>query len=211
MDDLYTQIFIGIGLVLVVFFQKIRDFIDVIGDLLIKKYTKKRVVIKEHEIFSAVTNYIKVVQFLKYSTNPYKQAVLKDYETTVWSMVLEQINLLSLTDVDKVSREEFISRVQQFFINIDKYNEVLEGNGLSRKTIDTMEAAVIHTKLFTGSLFERVLIDKVYDNNSERLWVIFTIMHQYLTYAHTYFIDALVKANGNLRREEYKGIINEGD
>ena len=211
MGDVTTAALAGVIIVIGAVFAVLSDVIKAWGKKLIRRLAKNDVVLSTHSIFHRIENHLKILEYTTYSTNPFKQAVIKEREKIFWETALAVFKGLLIDNIDDLEPEAFKTKLERALIELESYTDKLIKGGVSTKVIAVMEGSAIHIRLFVINLCDLVVGDNIYDTNSEKLWVIFTIYSEYIQTTHAKIIDSLVTANGSLIGEVYNGIINEED
>lgn len=207
--DLATALIGGMVVLVTVLFTALQDVIKALSQRVIVKLVKVRVKPRKHEFFDKLFNYLQTVDSKEFAKNPYKQAVIVAREKLLWGTVGRELAILSDTNIDADDR--FADSVRKVLVQLNDLPSMMIKEGIPEKTVKLMESAVIANKTFINNLIAKILRDDaMYDYNSEKLWAILTILTEYLDYAHQSSIELLIKANGELAGEVYKGIINDG-
>ena len=210
MDDLKLVLIGGVATIIGVLFNEFKALIQVISSNIINKFKKKNVIVRNHPIFTNISTHLEINKYKKYSSNKFKQAVIHDRENIFWGIVLNTFKNISQKDVEALSENDFKTIIEKAHLSIESYRLKLIQEGLSEKTLTVMEGSVLNLNLFFKAIIEKILNDSIFDNNTERLWVILSFYNEYLQYANKSAIDLLLQSNGGLTGEQYKGIINDG-
>jgi len=210
MDDLKLVLIGGVATIIGVLFNEFKALIQVISSNIINKFKKKNVIVRNHPIFTNISTHLEINKYKKYSSNKFKQAVIHDRENIFWGIVLNTFKNISQKDVELLSENDFKTVIEKAHLSIESYRLKLIQEGLSEKTLTVMEGSVLNLNLFFKAIIEKILNDSIFDNNTERLWVILSFYNEYLQYANKSAIDLLLQSNGGLTGEQYKGIINDG-
>jgi hypothetical protein len=210
MDDLKLVLIGGVATIIGVLFNEFKTLIQVISSNIISRFKKKNVIVKNHPIFTNISTHLEINKYKKYSSNKFKQAVIHDRENIFWGIVLNTFKNISQKDVESLSENDFKTVIEKAHMGIESYRLKLIEEGLSEKTLTIMEGSVLNLNLFFKAIIEKILNDSIFDNNTERLWVILSFYNEYLQYANKSAIDLLLQYNGGLTGEQYKGITNDG-
>jgi hypothetical protein len=210
MHDLKIIILTGVGVLISTFFTELKDILKLLFSKIIFRLSKKQIDFKKHYVFKNINNHLIKNKYTTYSQNKFKQIIIIRREEIIWNLLLGNLEEIIKINIDTLTKDEFTSHIEKMINDIESYKLLLYKDGVSEKVINVMETNILSTNLFVKNLIDKVLIDDIYDTNSERMWAILTIYNEYLLHLHNESLLSLIKANGSLIGEEYKGFINDG-
>jgi hypothetical protein len=201
----------GVIVLITAFFTASKDIFRAYVDRKLRSINRPVIDLSSHPIHRILKSHVDTLDYRVFTVNQFKQAVIVDREKIIWSIALSCAAELAEKDVDKLTDSEFKLYIKQIVVKLHSSGDELRAAGMSDKTVNIMQAANYKTRQFVVNLVEAAIQDKIYDCNTQRVWVIFSIYAEYMQYAHTVSLDALISANGNLVGETYKGITNNGE
>jgi hypothetical protein len=210
MDDLKVALIAGIAMLITTFFTELKEIVKFLVTKGFKKLTKKQVDVSKHSIFTNINNYLERNKYKVYSSNRFKQLIITNREEIIWNLIINNLKEITSKEIDELTLKEFILLIDKMTANVDTYKNILLKEGVSEKVLNVMEANIVNINLFVKNLIDKILYDDIYDSNSERFWAILTIYNEYLMHLNQASIDSLLKANGALLGETYKGVENDG-
>lgn len=203
MGETSTYLIGLIGVLVGTLSDSLKQVIKAFATRLVTKINKSKMDNDKHELYNAIDNHLSKLEYTSFSTSLFKDTVIKDRERLFWCLLREELKGLNLDQ----SLVDFEADMNVVLDKVDSFKQYLVDEGMPEKVVDIMEKPVLVMKRFLVATAKRIISSNVYDTNSEKLWIIQSLYLEYINIHHEHTIEALVKANGSLQGEKYKGLV----